>query len=147
MEEFTTKKNLQNLSGDSLKSGTKTVRNQNPSRNMALENDGAYFEKAGALTTLATIENLLQKGKIFTGLKGAVDFEKGFEYKLLKRIQIDGLCTLSKLSKECFEAKSVDLDEAFYKKLHISCSAFISAHRVLSFQQKYCIFECGSRPN
>lgn len=103
---------------------------------MAAENDGAYLVKAGPLTTLTAIENEFQKGKLLIGLKKIMNWEKGFKYNLLERLQTNGLRTLRNLLKNYFEAESTVLEKTFYRELQIPRSEFISAHKVPFLRQK-----------
>lgn len=104
---------------------------------MTVKSDDAYFVKVGPLTTLVAIENVQQKSKLFLASKKTMHGKKDFEYELLKRLQTVGIRTLSKLLKECYEAESINFDEALYRKLQMSCTAFISAHKVPPFRQKF----------
>lgn len=102
----------------------------------ASEIEGICFVREDALTSFVAIENLLQKGELFSCIKKTTNCMKSFENKLLDRLQADKLCILSRLLEEYFAAKIIDRAEAFYRKEQINRTAFISAHKVLSFQQK-----------
>lgn len=75
-EEFTAKKYRPKLFHETLRSRKETLRNQNSSRVRANKNDDAYLVNAGPFTTVAVIEDLLQKGKLFSGLKQIVNCKK-----------------------------------------------------------------------
>lgn len=86
MEELFTKENRRNLSGEPFESRKETLWDRNPSWVMAVKNGCAYLGKAGQLSTLAAIDNAMQKDILFTGLKKTVDCMNSFEYELLERL-------------------------------------------------------------
>lgn len=58
MEKYITKENRRDLSVEPLKIRKEALWNQNSSRVIAAENNGAYLVNAGPLTALAAIESV-----------------------------------------------------------------------------------------
>lgn len=92
--------------------------------------------KTGPTITLGGVIKVLQKNRASSGGSYNSNQFMCFKNQLFERPQCDGLRTFSHLLCKYFESNKVDLDNEILRKMQISNSDFISAHKVPSLEDK-----------